>query len=114
MHLDGDIRQAVNDTHLVHGDCDTPAPALVPQWGGRHGFERWKSLSSCYGQLGEARLEGAELVAPGDVSDLRRDALEMERLGVQLYGYVEAHLRELQRHERALPAFFQLLARALR
>ena len=38
----------------------------------------------------------------------------MERLGVELHGHVEAHLRELQRHERALPAFFQLLARALR
>src|SRR5215211_5668758 len=38
----------------------------------------------------------------------------MELLRVELYGYVEAHLRELQRHERALSAFFQLLARALR
>src|SRR5215218_4053957 len=38
----------------------------------------------------------------------------MELLGVELHGHVEAHLRELQRHKRALPAFFQLLARALR
>ena len=38
----------------------------------------------------------------------------MELLGVEPHGHVETHLRELQRHERALPAFFQLLARAFR
>src|ERR671915_440329 len=61
-----------------------------------------------------ATAQRPELVASGDVSDLRGDALEAQRLGVELDGHVEAHLRQLQRHKGALAALFELGARALR
>ena len=62
------------------------------------------------GQALEALGEGAELVAPQHLAQPRRDAAEMQKSGIELHRSVEAHAGEVAGDERALAAFFELVA----